>query len=70
MYGLLQLYPALQKEYKANDPIVKTIPFTHAINCIVHTSETICVNLGLLSIKSRTIVLRNVTKDWTQHLSF
>jgi len=49
MYGLLQLFPELQKVYKANVSKVETISFTHAINCIVGTSEKICVEL--LSIK-------------------
>jgi len=61
MNGLLQLYPELQKGYKANVSNVKTIPFTHAINYIVDTSETICVDL--LSRKFRRIVLGNATKD-------
>ena len=68
IYGLLHLYPELQKGYKANVCNVKTIPFTHAINCIVDNSAIICGDL--LYIKSHTIVLRKVTKEWIRHLIF
>jgi hypothetical protein len=68
MYGLLQLYPELQKGYKVIVSNVKTIPFTHVINCIVDTSATISVDL--VSTKGHKIVLRNVTKDWIRHSSF